>query len=191
MRVLALVVLVAALVGCASIGSPTPSPTPTPTLAPTPSATPTPTPTLAPTPTAVAEPTPTPDPNATPEPTPIDLLPFLTAELTVVNLAEEQVALTVTLLDPESTDEYELGTFELEPLQVTTQSVIPARFRLDFGFAGGASAGTCTIDIEDGDQVQFAIIETGIAITTSGTEPADPAELVVTTASRCQAAATT
>jgi hypothetical protein len=150
----------------AAIGAtPSPSPSPPPTVAPT----------L--------------DPNATPRPTPLDILPFLTSEITVVNLAEQQLALKVTLLDPDSTDEFSLGTYELEPLQVTTQSVVPTRFRLEFAFSGGGSAGTCTIDIEEGDQVQFAVIETGIAITSSAAEPEDPAEMVVATASRCRAGA--
>lgn len=188
MRVLALAVLVAALVGCTSINAPSASPTQEAT--PTPSPTQTPAPTLSPTP---AEPTQagTPDPNATPRPTLVDLLPFLSSQITVVNLADEPLTLTVTLVDPDSTDEYEVGTFEVQPLQVTTQSIIPSRFRLDFDVAGGSAAdvATCTIDIAEGEQIQFAVVPTGVAMSTSGIEPEDPAEMVVATSSRCRAGA--
>ncbi|HWH37009.1 MAG TPA: hypothetical protein VNT28_04455 [Candidatus Limnocylindrales bacterium] len=159
-----------------------------PAASPTPFAqltTPPPTATASPSPPPAV--TPTPDPDATPTPTPLDILPFLTSEITVVNLAEQQLALTVTLLDPESSDEFALGTYEVEPLQVTTQSIVPTRFRLEFAFTGGGSAGTCTIDVGDGEQIHFAVIETGVALVSSTGEPADPAELVVATSSRCQA----
>lgn len=172
--------------GCIAVSA---EPTPTPTLAPTeiPMITPAPTPPPAtPAPTQ-GPPTPTPDPNATPEPTALDIAPYLTSEITVVNLGVAPLMLTVALLDPESTDEFVLGTFELQPEQVSAQSVIPTLYRLDFDYAGtpGADAGTCTINIADGEQVQFGVIESGIVITTNGSEPVDPAEMLVETSSRC------
>jgi hypothetical protein len=152
---------------------------------------PPPTPTMLPTPTDEPAPTSpvTPDPNATPAPTRLDVLPYLTSEVTVVNLADAGVEVTVTLVDADSADEFEIGTFELAPLQVTSQAVVPARYRLDFNLGGGNEE-TCTIDIGD-EELQFAVIESGIAITTSGAEPDDPAEMVVATSSRCQAGLTT
>jgi hypothetical protein len=128
------------------------------------------------------------DPSATAAPTPIDLRPLLTAELTVVNLGDAPLVVTVTILDPDSTDEYPVGSFELEPLQVTAQAVLAARFRLEFDYPGGtaAEAGTCVIDVAEREQLQFAVLERGGAITT-GTEPKDPKDLVIATASRCRA----
>jgi hypothetical protein len=183
--VLGLTALFAA--GCISYEQPTAAPTEPPTAAPTepPPSPPTPAPTEPPT---DGPPTPTPDPNATPRPTAVDIAPYLTSEVTVVNLADTPLTLTVALLDPDSDQEYEIGTFEVQPDQVTTQSVIPAPFRLDFGYGGSVdSAGTCTIEIADGEQLQFAVIPEGIAITSNGPEPADPAEMIVATATRCQA----
>ena len=117
-------------------------------------------------------------------------MPILTAEVTVVNLAEAPLTVTVTLLDPESTDAYEIGTIEVAPLQVTSQSVLSARLRLEFDYPGGsaAEAGTFVFDIEEGDEIQFAVLEQG-GVITGGDEPDDPAELVIATSSRCRAGA--
>lgn len=171
--------------GCITFSA---EPTPTASQAPTEIPMITPPPTPAPTePPTAGPPTPTPDPNATPRPTPIDIAPFLSSEVTVVNLGDVPLGVTVTLLDPDSTDEFAIGTFELQPEQATFQSVIPALFRLDFGFSGVDDAGSCDITIGDAEQVQFAVISTGIVITTSAGEPADPAEMIVATSSRCRA----
>jgi hypothetical protein len=176
-------------VACISYQAATPAPTTVPTAAPTqpPTLPPTAPPTAPPT---EGPPTPTPDPNATPRPTAVDIAPYLTSQVTVVNLADTPLSLTVALLDPDSTQEYVIGTFEVQPDQVTTQSVIPALFRLDFDYSEGASAGSCSINIADGEQLQFAAISTGIVMTSNGTEPDDPAEMLVATSTRCQAQAT-
>jgi hypothetical protein len=170
-----------------------PSPTPAATSAPTPRPKPTPAATPVPTaaPTATPGPTRTLAPGETAAPTPLDLAPFLTAEITVVNLADAPLSVSVTIVLPESGEEFEIGTLVLAPLQVTTQSVLAARFRLAFDYPGGAAseAGTCVIELEEGDQVQFAVV-TGGAVLTAGDEPEDPAELVVATAARCRAGAT-
>jgi hypothetical protein len=193
-RVLASLVVGASVLACGSAGAPTPRDTgsagaltPTATVATTVSLVPTPTDT--PRPTRSTGPTGTPDPNATPTPSPIDLLPFLTAEATVVNLAGQPLLLRVTALDPESDGEYEIGVFELQPEQVTTQLIPPTRFRLDFTLAGSDLA-TCTIDVEDEEQIQFAAVESGVVISVGATAPEDAAEMVVATASRCRAGET-
>ena len=185
--IVALALTAMVVAGCITFsGEPTPEPTQAPTDIPMITPEPTSQGPATPEPTA-APPTPTPDPNATPRPTPIDIAPFLTSEITVVNLGDSQLGVTVTLLDPESTDEFTIGTFELQPEQATFQSVIPALFRLDFGFNGVGDAGSCDITVADGEQVQFAVISTGVVITTSAGEPADPAEMLVATSSRCRA----
>jgi hypothetical protein len=99
------------------------------------------------------------------------------------------LSVTVTAIDADNGDELELLTVDLQPNQVTSQSIIAARFRFEFDYpAGGAhDAGVCTIDIGDAEQVQFAAIAGGVAITTGGAAPAEAAEMVVETASRCAA----
>jgi hypothetical protein len=159
---------------------PTPLPTEIPMITPAPSAPPS---TPAPTP---GPPTPTPDPNATPRPTAVDVAPYLTSDITVVNLGDTTLALTVALLDPDSTQEFVIGTFQIQPEQVNSQAIIPALFRLDFGYSGVDDVGSCTITVGDGEQLQFAAIPQGIVITSNGPEPADPAEMIVATAARCQ-----
>jgi hypothetical protein len=172
--------------GCDGAAVLTPGPTPPPVATQTagpPAATPSP---------ASATPAPATPGTGSPGPTAIDILPLLTSQITVVNLADQPLTLTVTLLDPESTDEFEVGTFDLQPLQVTTQAVIPARLRIDFAFGGSsAPSSTCTIDVADGEELQFAAIATGVAITATGQEPANPADMSVSTAARCRAGAAT
>jgi hypothetical protein len=116
----------------------------------------------------------------------VDVAPYLTSDITVVNLGDTTLSLTVALLDPESPQEFVIGTFEIQPEQVNSQAIIPALFRLDFGYSGVDDAGSCTITIGDGEQLQFAVLPGGIAITSNGPEPADPAEMLVATAPRCQ-----
>lgn len=192
MRGLAFFALAMSLLACSTSGGPTATPpiTPDPTVVPTasPEATPSVAPTLPPTatPSEPPGPTPTPDPDATPTPSPIDVLPYLSSEVTVVNLAAAMLSVTVTLVDTASPDEYTVGTFELQPEQTTSQLILPSRFRLDFEI-GGSAVATCTIDIADGEELQFAVIESGAVITTSGGEPPDAAEMIVATASRCRA----
>ncbi|HWH24183.1 MAG TPA: hypothetical protein VNW68_04715, partial [Candidatus Limnocylindria bacterium] len=133
--------LIAVAAGCSANAPGPASPSPPPTASPTsPPSSPTPTvvppPTAEPTPSAEPTTTRTLAPGETPAPTPIDLLPFLTSEVTVVNLGDATLDVSVTLVDPESADEFELGTYALAPLQVISQSVPPARFRLDFDYAG-------------------------------------------------------
>lgn len=106
----------------------------------------------------------------------------------MVNLGDSPLAVTVTILDPESTDEFEIGTLEVQPLQVTSQSVLPSRYRLEFEYPDetAAQSAACTIDIAEREQVQFALLESG-GVITAGDEPDDPAELVIATSARCQA----
>jgi hypothetical protein len=212
MRALAMIVLVGVVCGCVTVSvSPTAAPSlpivtlppisfpaVTPTVAPlvTPTQPPAPTPTEppAPTPTAeptvTAEPTPegTPDPNATPAPTRLDVLPFLSSEITIVNLIDDSsISVAVLLLDPESDDSYTLGEFGLQALQVTAQAVAPTRYLLHFYLGAGFLIDSCVIDIAEAEQIQFAVVESGVLVTTSGPEPADAAEMVVSTSSRCHA----
>jgi hypothetical protein len=173
------------LSGCTSPGaSPTTSPTP---VAAATTSEPTDAPTREPTQTLTPVPTRTLAPGETPDPTPFDLTPFLSAELTVVNLDDAPLAVTVTLLDPESTDEYEVTTIDVASLQVTSQSVLPTRYRLEFNYPGAATAaGVCVIDVAEDEEVQFAMLARGGVITTD-TEPDDPAEMAIATSPRCQA----
>ena len=200
MRIVAVLVMAAAVMGCVTIVPAEPGPTfelpasfippdetlpVEPTLAPEPTQIPVPVTTPRP-----ATPTPEPDPDATPRPSVVDLLPILSSEMTVVNLADSPVSLTVAIRDPndesETPSEYLVGTFDIAPLQVSTQATVPARLRLAFS-VGASDIGTCMIDLAEGEAIQFAVVESGIAVTSSTGEPDDPSEMLVETASRCHA----
>jgi hypothetical protein len=175
MRIPALLALAAALAACSSqpATTPTPSPSPLVTAAPTPTALPTAEATASATASGDASPT-------------IDLRPFLTATLTLINLAETTLTVTATFIDTSEGSESTLGTFEAASLQATTQSLPPGRYRLDFTY-GSTLAGTCTLDVAENNAFQFAAITRGVAITRSGVEPTDPDEVLVATSSLCRA----
>jgi hypothetical protein len=135
---------------------------------------------------ATAAPAGTPGPGATPAPSAFDLRPLLTSEVTVVNLGEGPLSVSVVALDPESDDEYEIGTFEIMALQVATQSVPPALFRLEFAYPDTqrVDAGRCTIEIADGEAIEFAVIEAGAVIAAGRPDVAGES---VATSARCDA----
>ena len=102
----------------------------------------------------------------------------------MLNLFDSSASVGVVILDPDSDDTFALGEYHLESLQVTSQAVIPARYLFHFYLAAGFHIAQCVIDIADGEQVQFVIVESGVVIATAD-EPDGPAKVGV--ASRCQA----
>jgi hypothetical protein len=126
-------------------------------------------------------------PDATPAPSAFDLRPLLTSEVTVVNLGEGPLSVRVVALDPESDDEYEIGTFEIAALQIAVQSVPPALFRLEFTYthAQGVDTGTCSIEIAEGERIEFAVVEAGGVISAEAQTDV-PGESIATSA-RCHA----
>jgi hypothetical protein len=209
-------ILLATLVGCVAIqGVPTSTPGSLPTL--TPSAQPTPSPTPTPTPTPTAAPTPQPtgaptdpptsaptdEPAATNEPaatgpaasgasplaTELDLRPFLTSGVTVFNVGDEPLSVATTIIDPESGDEFDVGTSTVAPSQFTRQAAIPLRFKLVFSYPNGSSSvgGTCTIDVADKDEIDFIAAPSGIVVIRNQVQPDDLAAMVVGTAPDCMA----
>lgn len=176
--------LALAIAGCGVISPPTPTPTATPTFTPTstPTATPTSTPTSTPSPTA----TETASPEGSPTPT-IDFSEFLTAEISIANLADDTLEVAVSLIDPETGDSQPAATFTLKSFQITSQAIFPGRYQLDFTYPSGAGVdGTCTFDVVSGDIYQFVAVAEGIAIYREGLEPQSGENLFVTTSYLCQ-----
>jgi len=186
--IVVLAVTVLLVSGCMGISTaPTPQPTPNPTEIPT--LPPTPPPTLPPTQPPTDAPTPTLAPGATPLPTPLDLRPFLASGITVYNLGDSTLYMTATGIDPDSNDEYALGTFQVEPEQVTRQAAIPLLIRFDFSFDQQTTGalGTCTLNVASGDEVDFVAVADGVAVTVNQVQPDDLAEMDVATSSLCEA----
>ncbi len=161
--------------------------------------------TLPPIPTLVPQPTDTPTAEtaepATPEPTlapgetapatPIDLMPFLTSGITVYNLGDSTLYVDATIIDTGTGDEYPVGVSSVEPDQYTRQATLATRYRIDFSYSQDTNdaLGSCTIDVAEADEIDFAALPDGIIVTRNAVQPDDPAEMVVATSSLCQAGA--
>jgi hypothetical protein len=167
-----------------------------------PTLTPTPTPTPLPTEPPMITPAPTPPrtmaPGETPKPTPIELLPFLTAGVTILNLGDSTLYVTATGIDTDAdpnaspgASDFELGTYLIEPEQFTHQAAIPLRIRFDFSFDEASTAGlaTCTLDVTDDDEITFVAVAGGIAVSRNGIEPASVSDMNLATSSLCQVGA--
>ncbi len=191
--VLALGLTVLVVAACISVVQPTQLPTepftPAPTLPPT--LAPTPPPTLPATDAPTPAPTPTLAPGQTPLPTPVDLRPFLSAGVTLYNLGDSTLFVTATGIDPDTGDEFALGSFDVEPEQFTRQAAIPLLIRFDFSFddANVAALATCTMNVATGSEVDFVAVAGGVAVTVNQVQPVDISEMVVGTSSLCQSAA--
>lgn len=178
-----LLALLAACGGTAvSSSAPTvsPAPSPAPTATPAPSATETP---------SAAPASPAPSPRVRPS-LAIDLAElgaYLTSSITLVDLAETDLAVTVAYVDPDSGDSASLGTYTLGSMEQLTNSVPPGTYRLDFRQPADSPAGpSCTIEIGDADSYVFAAIESAVAIARTGNAPTETRELFVATSSLCQ-----
>lgn len=111
--------------------------------------------------------------------------------MTIYNLGDATLFASATGIDADSGDEFDLGTFQVEPEQFTRQASIPLRIRFDFSFstAGGDDTGSCTMDVADGDEIDFVAVPDGIVVARNGQQPDDVAEMNVATSSLCQAGA--
>ena len=181
-----LLALVALLAACG--GAAVPSSAPTASPARSPSSTATPAASAIETPSA-APASPAPSPRVRPS-LAIDLAEldaYLTSSITLIDLAETDLAVTVAYVDPDSGDSASLGTYTLESMDQMTHSVPPGTYRLDFRQPADSPAGpSCTIEIADADGYVFAAVDDAVAIGRTGTTPTDARELFVATSSLCQ-----
>jgi hypothetical protein len=185
--------------------APTVAPSQAPTLEPTspPTAAPTPGPTASPRPSPSGTPASTPEASArgestspattagasragaTPSGTPIDIAPFLTARVSVVDLGTAAVDLDVALLGDDGALTSVLQV-HLEPFDAHAQSVVPATYQLTWTFAGGSAPKTvCRLKIDDGEVVHFAVLSKLVTVTRDGETPTSGTDLLVGTSPLC------
>jgi len=193
-RSIAIAVLTVAIAACSSSGTPSSPPgagaSTAPTAAPT-----TPEPTAAP--STEAEPSaavPSPTTEATPRPRPsleVDLeevAAYLTASITLLDLADEGLAVDVLYVDSSGGAPFPVGTYTLEPQEQSTNAVPPGVYELTFRQPSTATSGaTCTIEVGETDGYIFAALGDAIAVTRTGGTPTEAAELFVATSSLCDA----
>jgi len=115
-----------------------------------------------------------------------DIGEFLTAGITLLDLADTDLAVTVTYIDPGSGDSVGLGTYTLGPDDHLSNSVPPGTYRLDFRQPPDSTTGpTCTIEVGDTDAYSFVAVTGAVAVSRAGLTPTDARELFVATSSLC------
>jgi hypothetical protein len=184
-RMAAIAVIALVIVACSGTAAPSTPPAEGATASPAPSLSPVPAITMAPS-SAPA----TPPPSRKPRPSlDIDLAEldaYMTSSITLLDLADEDLAVVVTYLDPGSDAPFPLGTFGLESMDQVTNEAPPGTYTLEFHQpADSASATSCTIQIADAEGYVFAALGDAIAITSSETPPSTAGDLFVATSTLC------
>lgn len=161
-----------------------------PTSVPSASVGPSSAPVASPAPTAAVDPTGSPAPSTSAKPRPsidqAELDAYLTSSITLIDLADGDLAVIVSYVDPSSSDSLDLGTYTLASTEQMTNQVPPGTYRLDFRQpADSPSGSTCTIEISDTDSYVFAAIDGAIAISRTAWTPTDARELFVATSTLC------
>ena len=115
-----------------------------------------------------------------------DLDAILTSSITLVDLADDDLAVSVTYLDPDSDEPFDLGSYSLALMDQQTYQVPPGVYNLEFRQPADSSSGpSCKIELADGEALTFAAIDGAVAVSRSGTTPSDPGELFIATSSLC------
>jgi hypothetical protein len=180
-----------ALAACSGVATPTSTPAaPSSTASPSPSPVESVAPTETATPIETVGPTDPPTPSAPSKPLPsidqAELDAFLTSSITLIDLADDDLAVTVSYIDPDSEQSIDLGTYSLGSLDQMTNQVPPGTYRLDFRQPANSATGpSCTIEIGDAEGYAFAAVTDAIAISRTGVKPKDVRELFVSTSSLC------
>jgi hypothetical protein len=175
--------------------SPSPAP-PSVTAEPTappevtlPPATATPQPTQAPPATPAPTPTQEPDrtlaPGETPSPSPLDVSDFLTATVSVVNLTDEAVDVSVDIFS-EGENQGTIANLDVEPYGSIFQSVPETTYAVTFT-RGAADPVTCLMTLADGGELAFTLVGTDIMVFDPNVEITDPDDLFVETSALCAA----
>jgi hypothetical protein len=180
--------LLAAMVFAACSAAPVPSSMP-PTLPPAesiePDASEQPALTTAPSdPIATVAPSPRPRPSLDIDPAEVDA--YLTSSITFLDLADEDLAVVVTYIDPSSDTPLPLGTYRLDSMGQVTNEAPPGAYVLEFFQPASSTTSTsCAIEIADDEAYVFAALGDAIAISATNSSPTDARELFVATSSLC------
>lgn len=111
---------------------------------------------------------------------------YFTGTITLLNLADADLAVTVTYIDPASGQSEALGTYSVQSFAQQTNALPPASYRLDFRQPPDSSTGPrCTIAVKDGQAYSFVAVPGAIAISRAGYTPAHARDLFVATSSLC------
>jgi hypothetical protein len=109
-----------------------------------------------------------------------------TATIRLLDLADDDLAVTVSFVDPNSPDPQALGTYTLGSSGQQSDAVPPGTYRLDFRQPSGSKTGpTCTITIKKGGVFTFVAVPGALAVSRKGYTPTKAADLFVPSSSLC------
>lgn len=111
---------------------------------------------------------------------------YLTGRVTLLNVADADLAVTVTYVDPAGGQPQALGTYSVLTFGQQTSALPAATYRLDFRQPPGSATGlTCTIAVKNGQAFTFVAVPGAIAISRVGYTPTRGRDLFVATSSLC------
>jgi hypothetical protein len=137
---------------------------------------------------AIASDSPAPSTSAKPRPSisQDDLDAILTSSITLLDLADDDLAVSVTYFDPDSDEPFDLGSYSLALMDQQTYQVPPGVYNLEFRQPADSSSGpSCKIELADGEALTFAAIDGAVAVSRSGEKPSNAGELFIATSSLC------
>ena len=111
---------------------------------------------------------------------------YFSSKITILNLADGDLAVTVAFVDPSGGPPSPLATFTIGPSGQQSDAVPPGTYRLGFRQSGSTSGSTCTITIAKGGRYTFAAVPNAIAVSRAGHTPTKAADLFVPTSSLCR-----
>ena len=115
-------------------------------------------------------------------------VPSFTATITLLDLTDDGLGVTVTFLDPSSGESDALGTYILGSSERLSNAVPPGTYQLDFREPATSNTGPrCTLEIKKGDVVSFVAVPGAIAVSRTGVRPSTVRDLFVATSSLCRA----
>jgi hypothetical protein len=111
-----------------------------------------------------------------------------TATITLLDLADAELAVSVAFIDPDSGQSDALGTYTVGPSAQISNAVPPGTYRLDFREPAGSATGpTCTIEVKKEETYSFIAVPGAIAVSRAGFTPITVRDLFVATSSLCRA----
>jgi hypothetical protein len=188
LRATAYLAITALIAACSGATAASPPPTASPTNSPVPTTSPpTPEPSLAVTPSLVpATPRPTPKPRPSLDVDLDELDAYMTSSITLLNLADDSLSVSVAYIDPAGGAPFPLGAFPLGSMDQVTNEAPPGTYTLEFHQpADNTLATSCTIEIADAEGYVFAALDDAIAISSTAAVPGDAGDLFVATSSLC------
>ena len=111
---------------------------------------------------------------------------MFTATIRLFNLADDDLAVTVSFVDPGSPEPQPIGTYTIARSGRQAAVVPPGTYRLEFHQSSAATGSTCTIAIKDAGLYTFIAVPGAVSVSRGGFHPTKARDLFVPTSSLCE-----